>query len=350
MHPYLETLQSAMAPLIQGEQVTFIWQGESAPALITDLYDWENNPVSMERIDDEIWIYTLHLSRQAYLEYAYMHPESGERLPDPFNSRRVSNGIGKINNYFYMPEAHPNPLTNRMPGVPRGLVSRHSVPTFETAVGKERAVYLYQPPVETPCPLIVVYDGQDFVKRGRIPVILDNLIAMKRIQPVALAMVAHGGKARSLEYACNDMTLGFLAYAILPLAQQELNLVDIGQSPGAFGILGASMSGMMALYSAWRMPEIFGSVASLSGAFAIPEHSFVINDLIRYAPIPQLRVWLGVGKYEWLVEANRSMHTLLDARNMKHHYLEFYGGHNYTSWRDHIWRGFEYLFPPTNGE
>ncbi|MFN8374318.1 MAG: alpha/beta hydrolase-fold protein [Anaerolineae bacterium] len=38
--------------------------------------------------------------------------------------------------------------------------------------------------------------------------------------------------------------------------------MDIQQHPGAFGVLGASMGGLMALYAGLRMPALFGQVIS----------------------------------------------------------------------------------------
>ena len=57
-----------------------------------------------------------------------------------------------------------------------------------------RTVYLYHPPVETPVPLLFVYDGYDYLHRARLNVIVDNLIARK-----AHPAVRHGiGSERRL--------------------------------------------------------------------------------------------------------------------------------------------------------
>jgi len=120
---------------------------------------------------------------------------------DPLNPNRIWNGIKAYNHYFYMPRSGPTPLVKSVKGVARGLVSRHKLPTKEFVVGDNRTVYLYQPAVKTPVPLVVVYDGPDYLKRGRLNVIVDNLIAAQRIRPFAMAMVQNGGQARSLEYS-----------------------------------------------------------------------------------------------------------------------------------------------------
>jgi enterochelin esterase-like enzyme len=344
MNVYLERAQKEGTPLIDGEKVTYVWWGTPIPALIDDVDNWESNPVELAQVDHDTWIHEQQLPLNTYLEYAYLDLERGERTQDPFNRRRTPNGYGDYNHYFYMPKAAPNKLTRRSPNTPRGDVTRHTIPTLRLAAGRERRVDLYQPPTNHPAPLIVVYDGDDFLSRGHLTTIVDNLISEERIQPVCLAMVANGKEARELEYGCNEITIGFLTECVLPLAYDNLNLLDIDQHPGAFGIIGASMGGLMAFFTGLRLPQIFGHVLSQSGAFSIDIHEFIIFDLVRHMPMPELNLWLDVGTFEWLLETNRDMHNLLAVQGMPHGYFEFPGGHNFTSWRNHIWRGLEYLF------
>ncbi len=41
---------------------------------------------------------------------------------------------------------------------------------------------------------------------------------------------------------------------------------------------------------------------------------------------------------------HREMHALLQERKYYVTYREYSGGHNYTAWRDDVWRGLEKLF------
>ena len=265
-------------------------------------------------------------------------------MPDPLNPLSCPNGFGDNNHYFYMPGAAPSPLTRRPRRVPKCTLTRYQLATDELLVGRQRSVYLYQPPTDEPCPLVVVFDGQDYVRRGKLIQIVDNLIHQQRIRPIALALIYHGGNARTQEYACNDATLGFLDSAVLPLARKELNLKDVSEVPGGYGVLGASMGGLMALYAGLRMPDIFGKVLSQSGAFRLFGYQMVVVDLVRYFPVQPLNIWMDTGRYEFLLQANRDMHSLLVDRDYQVSYREYPGGHNYTCWRDDIWRGLAYLF------
>jgi enterochelin esterase family protein len=128
------------------------------------------------------------------------------------------------------------------------------------------------------------------------------------------------------------------------LAQAELNLLDLRIYPGAHGILGASMGGLMALYAGVRAPKIFGRVLSQSGSYNLAGYEPVLWDLLRNGPVQPLKVWMDVGRYEWLRPCNRDMYDLLEARGYGVAYREYNGGHNYPSWRDDVWRGLEWLF------
>ncbi len=252
--------------------------------------------------------------------------------------------MGHVNNCFAMPGFAETPLIERATGVPQGKLSRHRIENGWLLANGKRWVHLYRPPVDRPAPLLVVYDAQDYLTRGRITQIADNLIAQGRIQPIAMALVDNGGPARGIEYSCNEATVGFIMSEVLPLARERLNLVDPAEHPGAYGVLGASMGGLMALYTSLRVPEVFGRVLSQSGAFELGDSQTVVSPLVRHLPPQPLRIWMDVGRYEWLLEPNRRMRDLLGERGYDVTYREYNAGHNYPAWRNDVWRGLEVLF------
>lgn len=339
-HPLLARARREGAPLIDGETVTFIWRGPDAPGLLSDVHGWEpEDAVMLAPAAPDLWTYSLTLPRDAYMEYSFVR--GAERLPDPLNPRMTPDGLGHINHFFYMPDARPTPLTRRVRGAPHGAVTRHIIRSAWFLVGRQRPVYLYQPPAPEPCPLVVVFDGREYLSRARLPLIVDNLIAQGRIRPVALALVYHAGPARGVEYACSESTVGAVLELVLPLARDRLNLLD---APGVHGVLGASMGGLIALYTAWRAPHVFGHVISQSGAFRFGAGEPVVCDLVRHGPVQPLQVWMDVGRYEWLLEPNRRMHALLAEKGYDVTYREYNGGHNYPSWRNDVAHGLETLF------
>ena len=331
------------SPVIDGDTVTFAWHGEHAPQLIGDFTGWEwGTPLDLAPTAPGVWTRTLTLPADAYIEYAFWR--DGQRLADPLNPHTTPDGLGHRNPYFYMPDAAPSPLIRRRRDVAHGTVTRHGLEGDFYLVGRKRPVVLYQPPTAEPCPLLVVLDGQDYRPRGRLVNIVDTLITKGRIRPVALALIDHGGRARAVEYACSDAHLAVLLERLVPLARATLNLLDLQTQPGTFGILGASMGGLMALYAGLRAPHVFGHVLSQSGAFTLDTLDTVVWDLVRQGPVLPLRIWMDVGRYEWLLDCNRRLHHLLVERGYDVTYREYNAGHNYPAWRNDVWRGLELLF------
>ncbi len=335
-------------PLIEGETVTLVWHGRRAPHLISDLHGWESNPQPLQKMGSDVWGITLRLPQDAYLEYAFYDPKTKKRLPDPFNQRSVNNGVGSRNHYFYMPGAGPHPLTLRPKGGLRGQVTRHSVPAAFYTASKTRRVDLYHPPTDAATPLLVVYDGPDYLQRGRLAVIVDNLIATGRIPPIAVAFVQNGGAARTVEYGCAEPTLGFITGPVMQLAAQELNLLDPAQHPGVHAVMGASMGGLMCVFTALRLPHLFGKVLSQAGAFAYGSEpgapQSVVLSMLRHFPRPEVKIWLDCGRMDFLLEPVRAAAALLDERGYTYQYRENGGAHNYTTWRNACVAGLEYLF------
>jgi enterochelin esterase family protein len=325
-------------PLIDGTSATWVWHGAHAPQLVGDFNQWNGDePIELKQIASRVWKIALDFPRDAYIEYAFVR--HGARIIDPLNSRRVFNGIREYNHFFFMPEAAPTALIERRKGIRRGTLTRLVITTNAIAGGK-RTVWLYQPPVAEPCPLLIVFDGRDYLKRAYLMQIITNLIGLGKIQPVALALIDTGTAARIAELAGSESMLFFLLNELLPLAQAQLNLT----TPGDWGLLGASLGGLMALHAALRCPEIFNRVLSQSGALSVFGCDSLVFDLVRAHYNRDLKIWLDAGRFEFLLGANQRLADVLRANDYAVTYREYNGGHNYTVWRDEIEHGLLALF------
>lgn len=333
--------------------VTFVWRGKIPPILTGDFVQWTDGktpagtpPPALEPVEPNVWARTFTFPRDAYVEYVFLNKR--KRVNDPFNARRVSNGFGSSNNYFYAPRAKPAPLLTRTQHIPHGRVTTHTLKIGPMIYGHERQVHLYQPPTAKPAALLIALDGQDYLRRVKLPLLLDNLFAHNKIPPLAVAMVespkASGGSARMSEYACNELTLIFLSQYVVALAQENLNLLDLRKRPRAYGILGASMGGLMALYTALRVPETFGIVISQAGSFEMRGTPTSAFSLARQATVKP-RVWLDVGRMDWLVNSNRRMRKLLQESSYDTHYREYNAYHNWTAWRNVLPEALMWSFP-----
>ena len=340
---WLERARRKGTPLIEDGRAIFIWQGVEPVGLIGDFNHWSveaENP--MDQVEDGVWAQEIELPRDAYVEYVFI--ADSEQVLDPLNRQHVSNGLGKQNNYFYMPGAAPASELAGISGRLAGRLEHFDIATHGNVSGRTRRVTLYAPPVDEPVALLVAYDGQDYLRSARLAWIVEAMMEQGRIPPLAIAFIENGGWARTLEYACAEAPLKFLCDQVLSTAYEHLNLLDIDSAPGVFGVLGASMSGLTALYTGLRLPQIFGRVLAQSGAYTLEGYEFVVWNLVKHSSPDLTKVWLDAGNMEHLVDCNRQMAALLAERGFATQYHEYSGGHNYTVWRNDLPAGLEFLF------
>lgn len=348
----LQRAQTEGTPIIEDGKAIFVWHGETAPELVGDFNDWGrtiSGVAWLERQEQDIWVYELKLPNDAYIEYVFTRDPDDEdqRILDKFNSKQVTNGLGKTNNYFSMPGRPYNALTEFVSGTPQGHVTRHTISHPYLLFGERRTVWLYHPPTKVPVPLIVVYDGRDYIRQGEITQILANMIHQNLCAPVALAMVDNAKQGRFIEYNTSEATLRAVTDLVLPLARGRMNLVNVDDHPGAYGVLGASMGGLMALYSGLRQPHIFGKVISQAGAYNldITKVDPLIYKLAKDSSTKDIDVWMDVGSYDFLIDSNREMRDLLINKGYNVHYHEQSTGHNYTAWGDVLPQALSTMFP-----
>lgn len=348
----LDRAKAEGAPVIDGDRAIFVWQGETAPELIADFNQWgsaQTGSAQLSQIATGLWAYEISLPEDAYVEYVYTYDpdDDDERVLDPLNRHQIANGLGYNNNYFAMPKRQTNVLTDFMSNTPQGEITRHAI-YHPTLVGDDRRdVWLYHPPTTQPVPLLVVFDGRDYLRRANLTQIVANLIAVQRIRPIALAMIHNAELGRYGEYNASDTVLAQLTELVLPLAYNNLNLLDHDQHPGTWGVLGASMGGQQALYTGLRLPHIFGKVITQAGAFQgnLTDHPSITELLPEILPVRDLDIWMDCGTMDWLIGENREMFQRLTQRGYRVIYKEHNAGHNYTAWRAQLPDALSAIFP-----
>lgn len=333
MMTWIEEARRRGTPLLEEGRALFVWEGKMPPLVMGDFAGWAG--LEMKPVGRGIWLLAVDLPPDAYCEYVLMH--EGRRVADPFNRRVVENGFGQKNHYFYMPKARPAAEVRLRRGTPRGKVRRFRVDTAGSLDTGLRGVSLYRPASDGPLPLLVVYDGREYLKRAHLATILDNMISTGRIRPLAAALIDNHQERRDSEYGCSERTLDFICSKIFPLAQNELPLAQDGEH----GVLGASYGGLMALYTALRLPRVFGRVLAQSGAYRLRGLEFPVWKMDGNE---RQRVWMDVGSMEYLLACNREMQAYLAGAGCEVSYHEYQGGHNYTVWRDDLPRALTWLY------
>ena len=240
--------------------------------------------------------------------------------------------------------------------VPHGTVTEFTLPDSKTYPGFSRKWWLYVPAQydgHTPVALMVFQDGGGYVKPDgawRVPVVLDNLIAQKKL-PVMAAIFVNPGEApapagaegkdgkppatrknRSLEY--DTLSAAYATFLLDEILPEARKLVAITDDPEGRGICGSSSGGICAFTVAWQRPDQFRKVYSTIGSFTNIRGGNAYPDLVRTTEKKPVRIFQQdgardiVNQFGSWPEGNKAMAAALDEKGYDHQFVFGEGTHN----------------------
>src|SRR5205085_967982 len=175
---------------------------------------------------------------------------------------------------------------------PRSLVDM-VVPS--RALRRDCPVTLYVPARFRPAgqyPLLIVHDGGDYLRYAAAKTVLDNLIHRLDVAELVAAFVYPGD--RLAEYANSAAHARFLTAELLPRLEAELPLSG---TPAGRCLMGASFGAVASLATAFRHPDVYGSLLLQSGSFVFtdigsdhgggPPFEPVVRFMNRYRAAPR---------------------------------------------------------------
>jgi enterochelin esterase family protein len=364
------------APLIEpivddphSSWVTFVWRGDSKTRRMNvqggpssgDFADW------MTRLGNtDLWYRTVRMPNDSRVVYFFQvnrplrFPPHAEKLPplappraDPLNPRKP---FAHDRSLLELPDAPPQPWLKRLPGVSEGALSEHKLTSqiirdAKSGFAHEREFLVYTPPDYDPKGQsngsLLLFDGQGNRNPSvdmPVTVILDNLIASRKIPPLVAVFVYQTGE-RNRELGCSQPFSDFVAKELVPWVRQNYR---VSPKPERVIIGGMSAGGRMAAYCGLRHSEVFGNVLSLSGGYewwpgALEERldhepGWLTRQFVTAPRLP-VRFYLAAGRFEhWffpssLLSENRRLRDVLQAKGYTLEYAEFSGGHDPVCWR-----------------
>jgi enterochelin esterase-like enzyme len=365
--------------------VTFLWRAE---------HDTRNvmvrGPVRtpgptpnnlMHRIgESDVWYLTLKLPKDARFTYQLVpnNPPSSTSTAatgqvDPFNPKRwgCQQGVSKFRclSIAELPDAPPQRWIISQPGTPAGHIEKQSIKSQIQKVDRDLTIYTpagYKS-VGPPNDLLVLFDGDDILApdwQGQTT--LDNLIAAHKIPPLVVVMVHNLPNRRLVDLVANPEFADFVATELIPWVRTHYHVT---RDAARTVVSGYSAGGLAAVYLGLRHPKVFGNVFSQSGAFWwSPEHSdgvcaskcpesnglrpdpdsrdsrtegnWITKQFITSRKL-RVRFYLQAGSFEVdkegtggnILETNRSLRDVLEAKGYEVHFQQFAGGHDALSWR-----------------
>ena len=181
-------------------------------------------------------------------------------------------------------------------------------------------------------PVLFLTDGHNYIRRGLMPSILDDLISSGKIEPVIAVFVDPRdpdnleSNRRRTQFLCNVDYLEFYIDELIPAVEEDF---PVKSDRDGRTIMGLSFGGTNA--------ACFGVLGygSFSGiAMQSPANHPVPNLLPVYKEIPMLplRVFLSTGTPDDNTQANRRFRTLLKDKVYDMEYIEVREGHNWENW------------------
>jgi glucoamylase len=334
---FLERIGKAeRSPLVEDGQVTFIYRGKAKRVeVVGDFTSWSSRGMMLEEVaGTDVKYLSMKFASNARAEYKFI--VDGEWTGDPLNERKLDNGVGGFNNFFTMPAYRPSALAEAKWDL-RGTIEKLDAPTAVLEGGK-RKIQVYLPPNYVRgggerFPVLYLQDGSEYATRARAAVVADQLIAEGRVAPFIIVFVDPVDRFK--EYWANDKFAAFMATELVPLIDARYR-TRAGRDSRA--LMGASLGGVISVWTALRHADVFARVAGQSTAFQIDDERVVttlaaLGEMRRSQP---LKFYFDVGLLEPIWKVNRRVRVLLAGKGYPVVYREAAAGHNWTNWRDQL--------------
>ncbi len=348
-------LKSRSFPIVEDGQITFVWVGDAHEVRLRHWIFGLTTSQQLARLEGtDLWHLTLPLPAASRVEYKFeiirdghnhwiQDPLNPHLARDPFGANSVAHGAG-----YTVPS-----WIHRDRESPQGT---YEVVEFPSEVFGQRQTRLYLPARfrrSRRYPLLIVHDGDDYLRYASLGPILDNLMARREIPDMLVAFTS--SPYRLVEYANDERHARFLTDELVPYLERHY---PVRAEPQARCLLGASFGAVAALSTAWRRPGFYGRLLLQSGSFAFtdigdrnargPAFDPVVTFMNRFREAPTAiseRVFVSCGTYESLIYENRSLIPLLESTGMDVRFREARDGHNWENWRDRLREGLSWLFP-----
>ncbi|MEJ2306885.1 MAG: family 43 glycosylhydrolase [candidate division WOR-3 bacterium] len=242
-------------------------------------------------------------------------------------------------------------------GIRRGRIDTIFYPS-ET-VGTKRRAIVYTPPgfsKNKKYPVLYLLhgiggDATEWLKGGQPQVILDNLYAEDKIEPMIVVMP--NGRAMKDDRAIGNVFDSVKVQAFETFEKDLLNdlIPFIEETYPVYkdlenrAIAGLSMGGGQSLNFGLGNPDKFAWVGGFSSAPNTKEPKLLAPDPARLRKKLKL-LWISCGDNDDLIEISRHTHEYLKANNVPHIYYVEPGGHDFEVWKNDLYMFTKLIFKP----
>ncbi|HEV8514387.1 MAG TPA: alpha/beta hydrolase-fold protein, partial [Cyclobacteriaceae bacterium] len=267
-------------PFIVEDSVLFLYEGKATNVAWTgDFngwgYDKKFQNQGQKIPNTNIWFLKSAFPKDARLDYKIVLNNT-DYILDPENKYQQWSGVGggSPNSELRMPLWKEDPELAPRNDIAHGTLA-HDMLFNSKVLGYQIMFSIYLPAGYDgmgKLPSIYVTDGYEYLlpQLGNMATVLDNLIAEKKIKPIAAIFidqrepVNRSNNRRMQELAMNKHYLDFFVTELIPYLEKKYPLIsDASQR----AILGTSMGGLTSTYFAFTRPDVFGMAGIQSPAF-----------------------------------------------------------------------------------
>jgi enterochelin esterase-like enzyme len=249
--------------------------------------------------------------------------------------------------------AAPAGFDSMRPGISNGRIE--TVDYDSTAVGIKRRMVIYTPPgyaKDRRYPVLYLLHGigddeTGWQQKGSAAVILDNLYADKRAEPMIVVMP--NGRAAAgvtMQTPWNEQGAAFEAFEkellldIIPYVESRYSVKADRESRALAGL---SMGGGQSLNFGFKHLETFAWIGGFSSApNTKPARQIVISPEETRGKLKLL--WISCGDRDGLMQISRDFHAFLKERAIPHIWHVDSGGHTWPVWKNDLYLVAQRLF------
>ena len=348
-----DLLATGNFPFTIGTRVAFLYRGTAnTVSWAGDFNEWDANADTGTQLGvSNIWLLEKEFPSDARSGYKIVRNGS-EWIADENNPYPLLAEYG--NSDLRMPDYQIPPETIERPSIPKGTLSEN-FQKYSTNLG-----YTCQYKVYTPAgyselsdlPVIYVTDGQDFSdpSRGKMKIILDNLIYDGTIEPVIAVFLDPrdpnnlGHNRRSDEYRNNINFVDYVTQELVPDIDADYKT---NATAGARAIAGFSYGGYNAAYFCAMAPEYIQNTAILSPIMHPnpPESGYSINEDMMAADLVNTKIYMSYGIFDTReVGYFNQLKNIFDQKGKAFEYDIVNEGHTMSNWSGVIGNALQYFF------
>lgn len=394
--------QVTSTPLVEADPtqegkylVTFLWRGAAHNVLlfVNRLTDEKNLADSyMRRLPGtDTWYLTYRMDDDWRASYCFLPAPTAAQapwlqgsqvrlrqaldggLPDPHNPVTCTNRHGFVQSVVSLPLAPAWPLgewpvfaddaadagsldaaaAGRLDadaGAGAGDAGRLDAIADVETLGRQ--IWVYTPALidrAQSWPVLLVLDGEVWLKRHRLHLALVQLMQAGLIAPAYMVFIDSGGTEQRWQ-ELGDSESDFGGY----LSGQLLNWLKayyaISPNPADRVVIGQSLGALTVLRTLVGYPQLIGSGISQSASLWQEVLFNELNALDATArPLAGTRAWIEVGSQEWILAPlqPKAVRQLRQA-GMQVKDMVYNGGHDYACWRINLASALMQLLPGPN--